>query len=332
MITISKFTRKDIPLWDSIIRSNPVLSPYQSIDFLLKYKKTARLGRKRLFYSNRIFKIDIDGQVVFVPLSIDRIKKSVYLLGDFSAVGYCDLVYNSNITPEVFSSVLAALRQHFKGYTFKFNKINEKTQFCQYLLSIGQPRLEIECVNLPLGDDANSYYNMLSKNARQNIRTAYNRLNRDEKSFDFEVISGDKRLISKQKNSISKIYAHRMKTKLGNQTLPFPLIFLSQRYFNSMVKLLNNSGNQFHALLYIDGTLAAYMSGLFSEDSSKIVVPKLAMNDQFNFYDPGIVLIYETIKYLCANYPNIDLDLSRGNEKYKYMMGGKTHLNYFFDI
>ena len=30
-----------------------------------------------------------------------------------------------------------------------------------------------------------AYYKALSKNARQNIRTAYNRMNRDEKTFDF---------------------------------------------------------------------------------------------------------------------------------------------------
>ncbi len=326
--TFIQYTHRDRAKWDAIYRSNPMLSAYQSPDFLLHFLKTARLGKRRMLLRNEILLCILDGIQIVCPLAIDCWKKEIFLLGDFSTVGYCDMIYEPDITDEQFDAVIEGLRMRYPGYVMRFNKINEDSLLCNYLLKRCNSVVQHECVCIDLGNDYNAYYKSLSKNARQNIRTAYNRLKREGKNYEFRVIHGDDRLSFRQKNDISRIYCRRMHEKFGNEVLPYPIMYTVQRYFNSISRCLNILDNQFHALLYIDGELAAFLSGL--RNGNRIVVPRLSMNGKFNFYDPGIVLLWETAQYLCREYPNTELDLSRGNEKYKYTMGGYTHYNHSF--
>ena len=319
-------------MWNRLYSANPSLSPYQSIDFIKQYLKTVKIGKRRAFLHNEILCVHLKNAEIICPLAVDKRKKEVFLLGDFSSVGYCDLIYGPNMTDEQFDAVIDALKARYLGYTFRFNKVNENSMFYAYLCRRAEPLFPTECACVFLGDDDEVYYKSLSKHSRQNIRTAYNRLNRDSKKWELYIVSGNKRLTNKQKNAISSVYARRMKVKQGKEALPYPLLFAVQRFFNPISRALNRLSNQFHALLYIDGELAACLSGFYNCDGSRIVIPHLAMNNDFDFYDPGIVLLRETAKYLCTEHPNTALDLSRGNEKYKYTMGGKPHFNYSFVI
>ena len=69
-----------------------------------------------------------------------------------------------------------------------------------------------------------------------------------------------------------------------------------------------------------------------TNDGKAIVVPRHAINDDYNLYCVGALLITETIKY-CINETAIrNLDLSRGDEKYKYTLGGQSHYNHSYRI
>lgn len=331
-VTITKYTDRDRTVWDVLYRSNPSLSAYQSPEFMAQFLKTARLGKRRAFLRSERLLCKLDDVQMICSLAIDDRKKEVYLLGDFSAVGYCDLIYGADVTDAQFDAVIAGLKTRYPDYTLKFNKVNESSAFCKYLLRRCESLSQSECVCVSLGDDYDTYYKALSKHSRQNIRTAYNRMNRDGKTYDFQIVQGAQRLTKKQKDDIIRVYCTRMKDKFGSEVLPYPIMYTAQRYFNPIVRSLNTLDDQFHALLYIDGELAAFLSGLRNGDGSRIVVPRLSMNGKFDFYDPGIVLLRETAEYLCREYPGTELDLSRGNEKYKYTMGGKPHFNHSFVI
>lgn len=331
-VTITQYTDRDRAVWDVLYRSNPALSAYQSPEFMAQYLKTARLGKRRALLRSEILLCMLEGVQMICPLAIDCRKKEVFLLGDFSAVGYCDMIYGPDVADEQFDAIIEALKKRYPGHTLKFNKVNESSALCAYLLHRGESLAQSECVCVSLGDDYEAYYKALSKNARQNIRTAYNRMNRDGKTFEFQIVQGTDRLTKQQKDDIIRIYCTRMHDKFGDEVLPYPIMYAAQRYFNPIVRSLNTLDNQFHALLYIDGELAAFLSGLRNGNGSRIVVPRLSMNGKFDFYDPGIVLLRETAEYLCREYPGTELDLSRGNEKYKYTMGGKPHFNHTFVI
>lgn len=73
------------------------------------------------------------------------------------------------------------------------------------------------------------------------------------------------------------------------------------------------------------------MSGLTSL-SGEYIIPRLAINDKYKSYSPGILLINETIKFLISNNKIHTLDLSQGEEEYKYKMGGVKHYSYNFII
>lgn len=331
-VTVTKYTDRDREVWDQLYRSNPRLSAYQSPEFMAQFLKTARLGKRRALLHCEILLCCLDKMRIICPLAIDGWKKEIFLLGDFSAVGYCDFIYSLNTNDLQFDAVIDALKKHYPGYTLKLNKVNEGSGLCAYLLRRSTSVTQNECVCVSLGNDYDTYYHSLSKHARQNIRTAFNRMNRDSKNYTFQVIQGSDRLTKQQKDDIIRVYCSRMRDKFGSEVMPYPIMYTAQRYFNPIVRSLNTLDNQFHALLYIDGELAAFMSGLHNSDGSRIVVPRLSMNSKFDFYDPGIVLLKETAEYLCREYPGTELDLSRGNEKYKYAMGGKTHFNHSFVI
>lgn len=331
-VTITKYADRDREVWDRLYRSNPALSAYQSREFMEQYLKTAKLGKRRIQLRSEILLCSLGDAQIICPLAIDRRKKEIFLLGDFSAVGYCDLIYGPDTTDAQFDAVFAALKKRYPGSALKFNKVNESSGLCAYLMRGGSSGSQSECVCVSLGDDYDAYYQSLSKHSRQNIRTAYNRMNRDGRKYEFQIVQGTDRLTKQQRDDIIRVYCTRMHDKFGKEVLPYPIMYTAQRYFNPIVRSLNILDNQFQALLYIDGELAAFLSGLRNGDGSRIVVPRLAMNDAFDFYEPGIILLRETADFLCREYPNTELDLSRGNEKYKFAMGGKTHLNYSFVI
>ena len=78
--------------------------------------------------------------------------------------------------------------------------------------------------------------------------------------------------------------------------------------------------------------IAAFLSGLIDKNSKSVIIPRLSINDDFLKYSPGIVLINETAKKLAEN-KNIDnLDLSKGDEQYKFSMGGEVYYTMNFDV
>lgn len=329
-VTVTAYKEPMRSLWTELYESNPSATAYQSPEFMEQYLKTAKLGKRRLLLKNEILKVSGGDWDMICPLAVDASSREVFLLGDFSAVGCCDLIYRPDATAAQFDAVIGVLKERYPGYGLKFNKVNESSALCAWLLEKAGSVSQSECVAIRLGDDYDAYYKSLSKNARQNIRTAYNRMNRDEKRLEFRIVQGTDRLTKEQKDEMIRVYCTRMHDKFGDELPAYPVMYFMQRYCNPIVRSLNTLDAQFHALLYIDGELAAFLSGFRNQAGSQIVVPRLSMNGKFDFYDPGIVLLRETAEYLCREYPNTTLDLSRGNEKYKYAMGGKTHYNHSF--
>lgn len=83
--------------------------------------------------------------------------------------------------------------------------------------------------------------------------------------------------------------------------------------------------NTFHALLFINGELASFMAGFMDHEQQKLVIPRLAIDHAFKFYSPGYVLLCETMRQLIANTAIRELDLSRGDERYKFDLGGQPY-------
>lgn len=66
-----------------------------------------------------------------------------------------------------------------------------------------------ECVDIFLESDYDSHFKQLSKSVRQNIRTAYNRMQKDGVDFDFHFYIGGKNIPAKIKRDSKRCYLKR---------------------------------------------------------------------------------------------------------------------------
>lgn len=83
-------------------------------------------------------------------------------------------------------------------------------------------------------------------------------------------------------------------------------------------------------VLYINGSMAAFMSGLSGND--RLIIPRLSIDETLKRYSPGMLLVVESIKYLIKSTDIRVLDLSQGQEQYKYNLGAVEHLSYRFKL
>jgi CelD/BcsL family acetyltransferase involved in cellulose biosynthesis len=169
-----------------------------------------------------------------------------------------------------------------------------------------------------------NYYSSLSKNARQNLRTAYNRLNRDGKVIEFKF---NRHLTNGQFNEIMELYVKRHEQRYGINTGSVKKWYLKHTNYSS--KSLRKHINAAHAMLYVDGELAGFMSGYLKD--KRWIIPRLSINSDYKFYSPGIILIDNVIKYMFENGLTI-LDLAKGDEPYKFQMGGECVKSYKFKM
>ncbi len=64
----------------------------------------------------------------------------------------------------------------------------------------------------------------------------------------------------------------------------------------------------------------------------RLYIPRLAINSDFSFYSPGMVLIRELVDYTVRSPELSTIDLSRGDEKYKYAVGGEEYCTVEFVV
>lgn len=142
--------------------------------------------------------------------------------------------------------------------------------------------------------------------------------------MELKVIHGpfkDNELLS----SLMKFYTARESERKNRKYDFFP--FIKHRYFSSLTWAIQNMNEQYTFCLMLKDKPAAFMTG-FATNFNEIVFPIVSMNSLFKQYSPGKVMINETIKYLQGHKSNMILDLSRGDERYKFEMGGSKHYNY----
>lgn len=307
---------------------NAHLSPYMTYEFMKIFKHTYRLGnRVRRTKKIVIYKCELNsGEIVICPMLLGETE--CYVLGDLCATGYLDFIYSMNLSEEDFDETFDLLRKVLGKRTLVLNKINQSSLLGKYLAN-NYPVEVGKCVNISLPKSIDEYYSSLSKHVRQNIRTAKNRLERENIKWSIEVING-KKLKQKDYSRLMDVYIKREEER--NQSSVGKVVAFIQKNMNPITIYLKRGKNNFTAILRFDGEVVAFLSGILTSNGKTLVIPRLAINSDFSVYSPGILLIFETISYCIEEIKIINFDLSRGEEKYKYSMGGKEHLNYSIRI
>jgi CelD/BcsL family acetyltransferase involved in cellulose biosynthesis len=81
----------------------------------------------------------------------------------------------------------------------------------------------------------------------------------------------------------------------------------------------------------IDNQIAAYFLAI-KNSSGYCIVPTLLHDRKYDFYTPGLLMIYEFLNQVIESKQINVFDLSRGNEKYKfrYLPSPETYTNGLF--
>lgn len=304
----------------------PDMSPFLLYDYM-RYVKSAVTWSKPFF--TRIACVlprNSDDILMICPLKLRIDFKYYTMLGDMQGCDIADVLWQAELPDEERVAIIH----------FFYNSIKKK----MYLNRIPAHSLLAQCVptqrvsfsrEMPyiainILPDYDAFSHTLSSSVRQNIRTAYNRLNRDNVHIQFQCFTGANPVPASLWRQIQSVYVKRLTTQYSEH--PSSLQALKTRVTVGLKhdsKSLSNAGNVFISVLKTGNRVMSFMAGFKTLAGDRIVVPRLAIDAAYRFYSPGYVLMNETIQYLQQEGIVKVLDMSRGDEKYKKDLGGKSY-------
>jgi hypothetical protein len=315
--------------WERMYASNHALTPYSSYSFNEIVQHYYRFGLKRALFRTKIFEILDDSQNTIMIIPLYGKGRRFYILGDLIPTGHLDFIYKTEANNEEFEQAFKLLQTELRGTKVVFNKISQRSKLNDYL-ALHYPALQKNvCVNINFGTDYEAYLGSLSKSTRNNIHTMYNRIKRDISSWELEVMMRTP-VPRSLEDEIIRLYTQKIFDK--NEVRAGWLLRTSWRYTNPITISTMRMEDNFNSILRFNGNIVAAFCGYVDNDESTIITPRGAMDRTYSRYSPGIVVILETIKWLTRNTKITNLDLSRGDEAYKYTLGGKEHYNYSYEI
>lgn len=318
--------------------------PYQRPE-MVEISYRSWISRVKTHAPVRFFSVYQGNETVLIaPLKVKN--DGVYVLGTLEGYNMSDFVYNTEDCDQLVDVLISLFHflknQVFAGKRFIVNwwYLYDETLSWKALHKMSDEGVikdfwpvAINNVQIPLKEDYDTYYKGLSKHARQNIRTAYNRANRNNFTITFHVYpmsEGEKIKASARKayKQYSAIYMKRLAERYDRKGLTFLVRKILARFFNSGWRSASTS---FSLLVDIslNDKVAAYAKCYLDLAHKKITVPNLAIDSAFGFYSPGIILVNELAKYI-INLGDVEyLSMGRGEEPYKYEMGGEVYHTYY---
>lgn len=282
------------------------------------YRRTSLSNIKRRNLSCRfIVGLENNKPVCIAPLIIDTDEDGVIrLLGHGTNVGYLDYIYRDSIYVQPMHKYVI---DRFSKYKLDYIFVKEQSPLVEVMT-------KVESFNnyMITTSGYEDYFSNLSKSTRQNIRTAYNRLNKDGKNFEFKKYTGNDDISKEILRKINCVYQKR-KLDWNNSTNISDLekkVFLYRDVIYRGTKKIKNSEI---VVLYIENDIAAFMIDFKYKNG--ICIPRLAIDTNYSRYSPGVILINEYLKNV-SEIEDFQFDLCRGDEKYKSSLGGICSLTY----
>lgn len=306
-------------IWQRICANNDRVKPTQYYEYYKHLFFSFYLHPKKALRWRFVFYYISDGKdECIVPLVINEKRKMIRGISNYGRLDYEDVISSTNENGFVREALNCVFVQ-YSDFSIHIENINEDSLY--YAVFGNKMSFFETCVKINLPGSYDDYYDALSKHQRQNIRTAYNKLTKE----NFEI------------------YLHQYDAK---HPIPTKVWMDCERMYekrhdaneSSLKKWYIRQSNPFHHILHKmddhrimvlshDGVPMAYMAGLCDYSQKCFFIPRLCINEDFYKYSPGIILIVETIKKL-INENMTCLDLMRGDEAYKIAMGGIPSSNY----
>lgn len=314
--------------WEQL-ESRSHQSPFQSFEI------QRILQRKLLMYSVRAHSFPLyahiyyDGKLVMIA-PLFRNAKNRHMFSSMSGItglNKYDFVYSADLSASEFSECTEKLLTVLGVQELSLLDVPAESAWIPWVKSHAEQAelVERQNVSICLGSNYDEYYSALSKHSRQNIRTAYNRLQADGHHYRFECIRGQA-LSGKRLNELLTLYGQRREDKyqIGNSFAR--KVFC--RYLDFSTVYQQKYHDNCYCMLYIDDELSAFMSGIYCSETNGVLFPRLAISESFGRYSPGMIMLNECAKYFIDVLHIDTIDLSKGNEPYKSKMGGEIYPSY----
>lgn len=256
----------------------------------------------------------------------NKVKKSVHFSHLLGPSDYYEFLSTETFDNELVLQTFSLLKHDFNAEKIFLNHIKDGLLVTTIKGKIPNVAVnEVSCVGIAIPRDKKMYLDSLSKNVRQNIRTAYNRLDRDGKNIS--MITTDATSFSSEEFlKLRDLYFRRNTSKKQ-------VVHWKSKCYQALDYLFQRPKDLFEikalpkqdytlVKLQIGDEIAAYFFGF--KNNTSMVVNRVVINDKFKFYSPGLLLISTFI----LDAKNTDLtyfDLTVGDEKYKFDLGGSLH-------
>lgn len=320
------FIKSSLSYFCSVAWHNVVLSLFQ------KTQLTKKINQLKYFTvtSKATGEVELLG-FFYITSFLGKKKLRFTHLMNFS--DYYDFIYKEDFDFDLIPEIVEIIADDFKAEEIQINHLNPASRILEPLQNNKNYQLSsLKCVAVHLEDDYETYLKTLSKSVRQNLRTAHNRVNKKGLNFDCRILTNkDKNEIDFQ--MLKDLYAQRNQQKNREKVYWKTKIhkFLDYGFSREkdMFEISKIKDTDFTlGLLYLDKDLVAYFFGFRGKDT--IEINRVVINDEFRFYSPGLLLLNEYIKREIPNGLKT-FDLTLGDEKYKYDLGGQDHFVYIFN-
>ena len=255
-------------------------------------------------------------------------QKGRYLLGRCSYSDYLNFVYQT-FDPDAFDYLINNLSRLYGVNYFTLEDFRESTSVYNHILNNYElcRNSEYPCVGIRIPSSVEEYHKSLSKNSRQNLRTANNRLNKDGRelyfNFDDQQVDKKKCLEIREARLIAKYSEFSLLTK-------YKYRFLNRLrfHFQGFTPITTYSGSKVMTASDENGNLRAFFNYGYDLDGTCIRVMAAGTDSDYARYSPGMLLMYNFILNAIEEGKLKEIDLTRGDEKYKFSLGGQQRLNH----
>ena len=285
--------------------------------------------------------IDASGKTIMIaPLWIvkfffgKRDTKGAYLFGRRGWNDYCNLIYYS-FCGEALEALFKEIKRKYNITRFVFENLNVNTSLYNFLKE-NYPLTKVKnqinvAVHLP--DDKDSYLKLLSKHSKQNIRTAQNRALKD--GIEYVINEDDTRMSVEEFLQYRKMRVSK-KNRLTHGNLWHQIrnrLSLIVRYRFPEYTPMEHDKNCHYLSCRTSSVelMGAFCYGI-DVYRKEIVIMAVSLNMNYQRYSPCMLAAYHFIISHLEDPKIRVVNFTRGNEKYKYVLGGTEHYSKSFEI
>ena len=303
-------------------------------------------GLKKFFGRIRYFEVlENDVPILIAPLHIQKAslkmgalgyKKGIYFIGMRGYTDYLNFIYKT-VSAESVAFLLDYVASFSKIKRFLITQIKENTVLNSLLKNMKSDKFVVEesssenCVELALPETYQEFWDGISKNLKSNLKKQKNKYERENFSISYKLLTGkcDDLEILKR---ISEIHEERFSNKNKHNLINKLMNAVSQlkTNFDEIGYSLRNNEHTWLLLGTSGDKIISYFYGL--KDNGGIRIMQLGFDDQYYKYMPGTITMLKYVEECGFNNGKIILDFTRGEERYKYELGGKQHTIFDYSI